>query len=96
MKWPPYLLKLRFKDDRHEVGLWLPIFLLGPVALVFVLAFFVILLVFAILATVFAWQVRWWKPVILGMPALLRLFWSLRGLILDVEGRGGHVEVKFY
>jgi uncharacterized metal-binding protein len=95
MKWPPYGLRLRLHNPRRSLGLWLPLFLLGPIALVFLLAFFLIVLVFAILATVFTWQFKWWRPLVVGVPALVRTLWSLRGLSVDVENGRGGVEIKF-
>ena len=96
MKWPPYLLKLRIKNPDHAFGLWLPLFLIWPIVLVFLLAVFIILLPFALLAILFTWRVGWWRPLILGIPAILRLVCSLRGLTVDVAGRDGYVEVEFY
>ncbi len=96
MKRPPYGLTLKLRNPRRSLGLWLPLFLLGPIALVFLLAFFLIVLVFAILATIFTWQLRWWRPIIVGIPALFRMLWSLRGLSVDVEKDGGKVQVKFH
>ncbi len=96
MNWPPYVMKLKVRNPRHDVGIWLPLFLLGPIALVFLLAFFAIVLVFAILATVFTWQLKWWRPVIVGFPAVLRVLWSLKGLAVDVQGNDGQVEIKFF
>jgi hypothetical protein len=95
MRWPPYLLKLRIKNHRHDIGLWLPLFLIGPIVLVFLLAVFLVLLPFALLAMIFTWQVGWWRPVFIGIPAVFRLLWSSRGLAVDVEGADGHVEVIF-
>ncbi len=95
MKWPPYALTLNVRNPRRSLGLWLPLFLLGPIALVFLLAFFLIVLVFAILATVFTWQFRWWRPIFVGIPAVIRTLWSLRGLSVDVERGGGGVQIKF-
>lgn len=96
MNWPPYLLKIRVKDRRHAFALWLPLFLIGPIVLVFLLAIFLIMLPFALLAMLFTWQGGWMRPAVLGIPAICRLIWSLRGLTLNVEGNDGHVEVTFY
>ena len=95
MNWPPYLMKLRIKNPRHGFALWLPLFLIWPIALAFFLAVFLILLPFALLAMLFTWQAGWWRPVLLGTPAVIRLLCSLRGLTIDVEGNGGRVEVIF-
>jgi hypothetical protein len=95
MKWPPYALSVRIKNPRHSLGFWLPLFIIGPIALAFMLAFLVIVLVFAVVATVFTWQLKWWRPICVGFPALLRLLWSLRGLSLDVQTKGGQIDIRF-
>jgi hypothetical protein len=96
MNWiPPCLMKLRIRGQRHSFGLWLPLFLLWPIALAFLLAAFLILLPFAILALIFTWDTGWWRPVILGLPAVVRVCCALRGLTVDADGRDGHVEVIF-
>jgi hypothetical protein len=96
MKWPPYVLKIRFQNRRHAFALWLPLFLIGPIVLVFLLAIFLILLPFALLAMLFTWQSRWWHPMLFGTAALLRLPCYLPGLQVDVEGKDGHVYVAFF
>lgn len=99
MKWPPYLLKMRFQNHDHAFGLWLPLFLIWPIVLVFLLAIFVILLPFALLAVLFTWEPGWLRPMLLGVPALLRVFCHLRGLEVDVEGNEGnegHVDIAFF
>jgi hypothetical protein len=96
MKWPPYLLKLRIQNQHHAFGLWLPLCLIMPVILVFLLAVFLILLPFALLVMLFTWRLGWWRPIALGMPALFRLLCSLPGLRVDVEGKAGHVYIAFY
>ncbi len=85
MSWPPYLMRVQLKNTRHNIGLWLPLFLTWPIVLAFLLAVFAILLPFALLAMLFTWGPGWWRPVVFGLPAILRLFGSLRGLTVDVE-----------
>ena len=95
MNWPPYMMMLRIRNPRHRFALWLPLFLIWPVALVFLLAIFLILLPFALLAMLFTWQTGWWRPAVLGVPAIVRVACTLRGLTVDVDGQDGHVEVIF-
>ena len=96
MSWPPYLLKLNIHNPSHNFGLWLPLFLIWPIVLVCLLAVFLILLPFALLAMIFTFELGWWRPVILGIPAVCRVFCSLRGTTVDVDGSNGRVEVEFY
>ena len=96
MNWPPYLMKVKVKNAHHNIGLWLPLFLVWPVVLAFLLAIFLILLPFALLAMLFTWGLGWWRPVVLGLPAILRVFCSLRGLTVDVDSADGQVQVIFH
>jgi hypothetical protein len=96
MNWPPYLLKLRIKNTEHNFGLWLPLFLIWPIVLVCLLAVFIILLPFALLAMIFTWQLGWWRPLIFGVPSICRVICNLRGTVVDVDDHDGHVEVEFY
>ena len=95
MKWPPYLLKMRFQNPDHTFGLWLPLFLIWPIVLVFLLAIFIILLPFAILALIFTWQTGWMYSMLMCVPAIYRLFSQLPGLVVDVGGKEGQVYTEF-
>ncbi len=94
MNWPPFLMKLQFRNQTHNFSLWLPLFLIWPIVLVFVLIVFLILLPFALLALIFTWQIGWWRPVILGIPAVCRVFYSLRGTIVDVAGQDNCLKIE--
>jgi hypothetical protein len=95
MSWPPFSLKLRFENKDHSFGLWLPLFIIGPVVLLFLLAVFIILLPFALLSFLFTWETGWLESWALGIPALLRLFVNLRGLKVDVDSPEGVVYIAF-
>jgi hypothetical protein len=95
MKWPPYLLKMRFRNPDHAFGLWLPLFLIWPVVLAFLLAIFIILLPFALLTLIFTWRSNWFYCLLLSVPAVYRLFSQLPGLVVDVGGKQGQVYVEF-
>ena len=71
MRWPPLLLHIKFIKRNRGFGLWLPLFLIGPLFTLFLLAIIVIVLPFivlallvAALAIVFEWQTQWWKSCI--------------------------------
>jgi hypothetical protein len=96
MSWPPYLLKLRINNESHKFGLWLPLFIIWPIVFACLLAVFLILLPFALLAMIFTWQLGWWRPALLVVPATSRVLCSLHGTTVDVDGQDGHVEVEFY
>jgi hypothetical protein len=96
MKWPPYLLKLRIKQGRHDFCLWIPLFIIGPIALIFLLALFLIALPFLILSILFTWRWDWGRYVIVGIPALFNILHSLPGTKVDIGDEEQHVLVAFY
>ncbi len=96
MKWLPYLLKLRIKHGRHGFSLWIPLFIIGPIALVFLLALFLIALPFILLSLLFTWRWDLGQSVFLGIPAFFRIVCSLPGLKVDVEDHEHHIVVAFY
>ena len=95
MKWPPYLLKMRFRNPDHAFSLWLPLFIIWPIVLVFLLAIFLVLLPFVILTVIFTWQSNWMDYIFTCVSAVYRLFSQLPGLVVDVEGNRGHVYIEF-
>ncbi len=96
MSLPPYLLKFHIRNSKHNFGLWLPLFLIWPIVLVCLLGVFLILLPFALLTIIFTWQLGWVYPVIMGFPAICRVLWNLRGMILDVDGKDGQIQLEFH
>ena len=95
MRWPPYLLKLQVHNREHDFALYLPLFLIWPVVLIFLLAVFLILLPFAALALIFTWRWGWLRSLILAWPLLFRLFGQLPGLEIDAGGRDGQFYISF-
>jgi hypothetical protein len=95
MRWPPYLLKLKIRNQDHDFALYLPLFLIWPVVIVFLLAIFLILLPFAILALIFTWRWGWLRSLLLAGPALFRLVGQLPGLEIDAGGKKGQVYIAF-
>jgi hypothetical protein len=78
-------MKFRFSNGRHRFGLWIPLFLIGPLVLVFLLAIFIILLPFALLALIFTWRWEWLNWVVKGIPAIFHVLCSLSGVRVDVD-----------
>ena len=95
MNWPPFLLKIVIRNQRHNFALWLPLFLIGPIFLAFLLAVFLIMLPFALLALIFTWHPGWLRMAVLGPAYILRVTCYLRGLTVDVDGRDGRVAIVF-
>jgi|WetSurMetagenome_2_1015567.scaffolds.fasta_scaffold129235_3 hypothetical protein len=95
MNWPPYWLKIRIEDEQHSFPLWLPLFIIGPLVLLLLLAIFLIILPFALLALIFTWELGWWRPVFLFFPAIFCVITQLRGFKVDVGKTNGRVHIVF-
>ena len=84
MKRPPMLMHLRIRGEEKGFGLWLPLFLLLPLALVV----FIILSPLILIAVLVLWPSGWGKRALLILRAAFEVFCSMRGLRVDV--RSGH------
>ena len=82
MKRPPMLMHLRFQGEEKGFGLWLPLFLLLPLALVV----FIILSPLILIAFIVLWPSGWGKRVLLVLKTACEMFWSIRGLKVDIQG----------
>ena len=91
MIWPPSVLRLRIHTSRRHFGLWLPLFLVWPLLLVLGLVLWPLLLIGAIVL----WHRGWGKTLLLGGPALFRLFCALRGLKVEVKQPSEKVLISF-
>lgn len=81
MKRPPMLMHLRIERERRGFGLWLPLFLLLPLALVV----FIILSPLILVATIVLWPSGWGKRALLTLRASVDIFCSMRDLGIDVH-----------
>jgi len=82
MKRPPILMLLRIQGEKRAFGLWLPLFLLLPLALVV----FIILSPMILIALLVLWPIGWGKRALLVLKAACEIFWSIRGLKVDIHG----------
>jgi hypothetical protein len=80
MKCPPMWLRLRIRNERARFGLWLPLFLLWPVVLVFLLALSPLILI----AILVLWPSGWGKLVWLALRSLGSIICALHGLRVDI------------
>ena len=81
MRRPPMLMHMRIQGERRGFGLWLPLFLLLPLALVV----FIILSPLILVAAIILWPSGWGKRAFMSLRAALEIFWSMRGLSVDVQ-----------
>jgi hypothetical protein len=86
MNRPPMLMRIKIQTQERKFGLWLPLFLLIPLALVVL----IILSPLILIALLILWWCGYGRWVLLSLRALkvaFVSFWSLRGLKVDVQGR---------
>jgi hypothetical protein len=87
MKRPPLLLSLKFgkREDGHGFAIWVPLFIIGPIALIILLALFLVALPFMLLSLIFTWHLGLWQHLIMGVAAFFDTLHSLPGLKLDID-----------
>ena len=85
MNFPPWLMRLNI-SGRRRCSLWLPLFLLWPLAA----ALAIVLAPLVLLAALILWHLVWGKLILLSGPMLFDVFCSLRGLEVDIN-RGNRV-----
>jgi hypothetical protein len=93
MNWPPMLMHVKIKNRKSDFGLWLPLFLLLPLALV-VLIILSPLIIIGILVLCALGHGRW---VVWGFRCLwvaIVSSWALRGLKVEVHNANEHVFVS--
>ena len=90
MKRPPMLMHLRIQGEERGFGLWLPLFLLLPLALVV----FIILSPQILLAVLVLWPGGWGKRSLLILKAAFEVFCSMRGLRVDIQNSNQCVYVS--
>ena len=82
MKRPPMLLHVKIRGERRGFCLWLPIFLLLPLAL----AVFIIVAPLILIAIPIFWPRGWRKRALHIFGAAFEVFNSMRGFKVDVQG----------
>ena len=90
MNWPPCIMRLRIRNQKRRVSLWLPMFLILIIIVAFAIALFPIVLV----ASAVLWRSGKGKPLLLAGPAILKVLFALRGLEVYVEQRSEQVFIS--
>jgi hypothetical protein len=90
MSWPPMLMHIKIRSKGTRFGLWLPLFLLFPIALVI----FIILSPFILIAIIVLWHTGWGRLALFSLQAAFLACWSLRGLKVDVSKPGECVSIS--
>ena len=90
MKRPPMLMHLRIQRDERCFGLWLPLFLLLPLALVV----FIILSPLILIAVLVLWPSGWGKRALLLLRVAFEVFCSMRGLRVNIQSSHKNVYIS--
>lgn len=83
------------KEHPHRFWLWLPLFIIGPLFVLFLLAAFLIALPFILIAWLFTMEARWWR-YLHGLPGILRVLWAMAGLRVKVHDGETRVHIAVY
>lgn len=89
MNRPPMLMHMRIEGKERGFGLWLPLFLLLPLALVV----FIILSPLILLSLLILWPSGWGKRALLFSGTALEVFCAMRGLKVDVRSGRQNVSI---
>ena len=87
MKRPPILMHFRFQGKHRGFGLWLPLFLLLPLALVVL----IILSPLILIAILVLWPSGWGKRALFVLRTALDLFHSMHGLKIDIQSNDQYI-----
>jgi len=89
MNYPPLLMRLSI--GRRRFPIWLPLFLLWPVAAAVIIA----LAPLVLLAALILWPLGWGKPLLLSGPMLFGVFCALRGLEVNLDRGSRLTQISF-
>lgn len=90
MNFPPLLMHLGVGRRRH-FSIWLPLFLLWPVAA----ALAIVLAPLVLLGALILWPLVWGKLLLLSGPMLLGVICALRGLELELNQGSQLLQISF-
>jgi len=86
------LMHVKVKNERTDFGLWLPLFLLFPLALVVLLVLSPLILI-GVMVMLAVGQGQWVEFGFRCLWAAITSSWALRGLRVDVQGHHETVQV---
>jgi hypothetical protein len=90
MSIPPCLMRLGV-GGRRRFSIWLPLFLLWPVAA----ALAIVLAPLVLLAALILWPLVWGKLLLLSGPMLFGVLCALRGLELELNHGSRLLQISF-
>ena len=91
MSIPPCLMHVRIQNEKHNFGIWLPLFLAWLILAAFVLALLPIYLILLLVC----WPFGWGKFMLLLGPRIYNILCALRGLKVDIDRQREQVAISF-
>ena len=91
MSIPPCLMHVRIHNEKHNFGLWLPLFLAWLILAALLLALLPIFLILLLVALPFGWG----EFMLQLGPRFYNVLCALRGLKVDVDKTSEKVEILF-
>jgi len=86
---PTWLMRIRIVEGgRKKIGLWLPLFLVWPVVIAFMVALAPVALIVCIV-----WPAGW--RYLAAGPRIISAGWAMRGLEVRVKDGKDHVHISF-
>jgi hypothetical protein len=97
MKLPPLVMYMKVGDKQDQphggISLWIPLFILVPIALIMMLALLLIALPFMLIFTLLTWNANLWRWIFRGIPLLFNTLHELRGSNVEVEDGKKYVTI---
>jgi hypothetical protein len=90
MNRPPMLMHVKIHGKDANFGIWLPLFLLIPLALVILIVLSPLILI----ALLILWPSGWGRFAWQSFKVACASLWAMRGLKVDVQGRDGVVDIS--
>jgi hypothetical protein len=90
MKRPPMLMHVKIRGERRRFGLWIPLFLLLPLAL----AVFIIVSPLILIAILVFWPSGWRERGLRIFGAAFEVLCSMRGIKVDVQGDHHYIYIS--
>lgn len=89
---PPSIMRIRVREKgKHNISLWLPLFLLWPIIIVFT----AILLPFLIIAAIVFWN-KYGKQILKSIPVFYSLICAMRGTLINVDSGAQKVYIGIW
>jgi hypothetical protein len=101
MKRLPMIVSLQLRshnEDGESEGcrLWVPLFIIAPIAIIILLALFLVALPFLLISFLLTWYTGWWRILWYGIPAFFNTLHALPGLNVDVENQKQKIYITIH